>query len=357
MLCLFIDSMSIRKQIIYDRAKGTYVGYVNTGTAVLQDIEIPATEALVFLLTGLKEAWKFPIAYFLIDHVSTNVQLQLLKMALLLCGDAGLRVWSVTCDGAAANIDVMSKLGCRFGHTFEDINPVFKHPSENYNVYVVLDVCHMIKLARNALGDVKEFWVGDVISKTTIQWEFLTTLFDVQEAEGLHLANKLSINHIKWHNHKMKVKLAVQTFSSSVADALQFLMELGQFGFIGCEETIKFIRCVDRLFDLLNSLGAYGRGFKRALTATNIAYLQKVAEDLCRYLLSLKLPGDLLLICSRRKTFVLGFCTAVKFIFPIAYELLASGSNTYLHTSFPKIVLKYFSRVYIRGEFGTTVVI
>ena len=75
-LCLLTDSMSIRKQIIYDRAKGTYVGHVNTGTAVLQDVEIAATEALVFLLVGLKEVWKFPIAYFLVDHVSTNVQIQ-----------------------------------------------------------------------------------------------------------------------------------------------------------------------------------------------------------------------------------------------------------------------------------------
>jgi hypothetical protein len=320
---LFIDSMSIRKQIIYDRAKGTYVVYVNTGTAVLQDVEIAATEALVFLLVGLKEVWKFPIAYFLVDHVSINVQIQLVRMALSLCADSGLRVWSITCDGTAANIDMMSKLGCKFGYTFDDIIPVFKHTTETYDVYVIFDVCHMAELARNALGDVKEFHNGNA----HIKWEFFTKLFDLQQAEGIHLANKLSINHVNWHNHKMKVKLAVQTLSSSVADALQFLMEIGQCGFLTCEETIKFIRFVDRLFDILNSRSAYGRGYKRALTATNIDYLQEVAEDLCRYLLLLKLPGDCLIISSRRRTFVLGFCTAVKSTFSIARELISSGSK------------------------------
>ena len=89
---LIIDYMAIRKQIIYNRSEGKYVGYVNTGTALMQGYDIPATEALTFMLVGLKENWKFPIAYFLVDHISSSIQEQLITEALFLCAKAGLRV-------------------------------------------------------------------------------------------------------------------------------------------------------------------------------------------------------------------------------------------------------------------------
>ena len=70
---LIIDSISIRKQIIYNRSEGKYVGYVDTGTALMQDYDIVVTVALTFMLIGLKTTWKFPIAYFLVDHVSAHI--------------------------------------------------------------------------------------------------------------------------------------------------------------------------------------------------------------------------------------------------------------------------------------------
>ena len=44
----------------------------------------------------------------------------------------------------------------------------------------------------------------------------------IQESEGLHLANKLKLKHIRWKQQKMKVNLAAQALSSSVADAIQY---------------------------------------------------------------------------------------------------------------------------------------
>jgi hypothetical protein len=40
---------------------------------------------------------------------------------------------------------------------------------------------------------------------------------------GIKAANKISLNHVNFHKHKMKVKLAAQILSKSVADALDFL--------------------------------------------------------------------------------------------------------------------------------------
>ena len=65
-----------------------------------------------------------------------------------------------------------------------------------------------------------------------------------------------------FQKHKMNVKLAAQTLSSSVADAIEFLdssMKLDQFQ--GSTGTVKFIRTIDRLFDMLNSRNPMAKGF------------------------------------------------------------------------------------------------
>ena len=50
----------------------------------------------------------------------------------------------------------------------------------------------------------------------------MTRLQELQESEGLHLANKLRPAHVNWKPQKMKVNLAVQALSSSVAHALEY---------------------------------------------------------------------------------------------------------------------------------------
>ena len=53
------------------------------------------------------------------------------------------------------------------------------------------------------------------------------------------MGNKLSPNHIKFEKHKMNVRLAAQTLSSSVADAIEFLdigMKNPQFLDIGISD-------------------------------------------------------------------------------------------------------------------------
>ena len=64
----------------------------------------------------------------------------------------------------------------------------------------------------------------------------------------------------------MKVKLAAQTFSSSVADALEFCrdgLRLEQFQ--NGQGTVNFLRLLDGLFDVLNSRSKFGHGMKGAV--------------------------------------------------------------------------------------------
>ena len=79
----------------------------------------------------------------------------------------------------------------------------------------------MLKLARNSLNDLGIFIDDDSHYN---KWSYIKALFELQELEGLKFANKLSRKHIEFHRHKINVEIAGQTLSSSVADAIEFLM-------------------------------------------------------------------------------------------------------------------------------------
>jgi hypothetical protein len=74
-----------------------------------------------------------------------------------------------------------------------------------------------------------------------ICWQFFDDLVSLQEEKGLHLANKIRRRHINFQGEKMKVKLALQTFSSRVADALEYCCkDLKLQNFEDADETISF---------------------------------------------------------------------------------------------------------------------
>ena len=51
-----------------------------------------------------------------------------------------------------------------------------------------------------------------------------------------------------------------QTFSSSVADALQYLLNTKHPKFLDAKPTIIFIRNMDDIFDILNARNPRGKG-------------------------------------------------------------------------------------------------
>ena len=78
------------------------------------------------------------------------------------------------------------------------------------------DACHLLKLLRNALGQLKVFkWNGDFVKREYIVW-----LWEEQLKTHLHLANKISREAIKFDNEKMNVAIAARTLSRSVSKLL-----------------------------------------------------------------------------------------------------------------------------------------
>lgn len=246
------------------------------------------------------------------------MQAQLIKSALHLCKENGLRVRGVMFDGAPINISALNILGCQLQGSYDEMVTKFESSEAEREIHVIPDPCHMLKLARNALAMLGAFKVDNQL----VEWRYIDQLHSMQDEIGLKFANKVSKTHIQWQKNKMKVKLAAQTLSSSVADALQFLLDAGVPEFENCGPTIEFIWTVDRLFDFLNSRNPFGKGYKKPIYGNNIAYLKTKMTPLVNYLFGLCEVSGTPLYRGGRKTFVIRFAAAVKSIFLIAKQLL-----------------------------------
>ncbi|CAB3242624.1 unnamed protein product [Arctia plantaginis] len=312
-LCnLVIDEMSIRQIKEYD---GNIVhGYVDFGAEFDEpgDLSVPCTQSLVFLLVAINEPWKLPVGYFLVNGLTGEQRANLVKMCLSNCHDAGIEVASMTFDGCPSNIAMSRELGCLFEHQYQgQLKTSFPHPTTSEPVSIFLDPCHMIKLIRNTLENKK---VLQDSNGGFIKWQYFVDLNTLQKNEMFHLANKLTTRHIDFKNQKMKVKLAVQLLSGSVARAIEYCdKELQILNFKNSEATVQFINTINNLFDIMNSRKFPGIDFKAPINEKNETKYLTFLEKTEVYLKHLAVPGDeQKLITSRNKTGFLGMCVCMN---------------------------------------------
>ena len=208
----------------------------------------------------------------------------MLKTYLQKLSDVGIKIKSLTCDGPSSHFSMLKSLGAVLDPS--NLRPSFPHPSDtDVRVSVILDACHMLKLVRNTFADLKVLRTAD---GTEIKWAYLEELHALQEKEGLRLGNKLRSAHMQWKKQKMKVNLAAQSLSSSVADALVCCREqLNLPAFSGSEGTVNFIVLFDRLFDTLNSRNPLAKGFKAPLSSANFSFVDTFLSHAEQYIMSL----------------------------------------------------------------------
>lgn len=305
---LMFDEMAIRQHIEFNGTK--FCGYIDLGPDVETDNTSVAKDALVFLVNAINGCWKIPIGYFLIASLNAEQKQNLVLQALSQLHECGIKIISVTFDGAPTNLHMCKLLGCSF--ELQSFQTYFQHPVSADKVVVFLDACHDLKLVRNALADLKVLIDHD---GNLIEWKYFLLLEELQRHEGLHLGNKLKNNHVNYRNQKMKVKLAAQLFSRSVADALQLCeSDLKLPAFKHAAATIKFIQIINDLFDILNSKNIKQPGLKSAIHSANFATIQEVLNNGFDYIKKLQLTNGQLIVTSPRKTGFLGFLICISSI-------------------------------------------
>lgn len=118
----------------------------------MEAVRLMLTETLVFMVVGLQGHWKAPIAYYLTKSLSPETQRVLLSHALEELHARGIRVVCLTMDEHASNVSSCNQLGCELkGDPREPLQTSFPHPVTGEKVFVMMDACHMLKLACNML--------------------------------------------------------------------------------------------------------------------------------------------------------------------------------------------------------------
>lgn len=307
LLCnLVMDEMCIRRQIEWTGKK--FTGYVDIGTNVEGDVLPEAKEVLVFMLVCLNGSWKVPLGYFLLNGLSANEKASLVKQCLRFVHETGVEVTSFTFDGAPVNFTMAGRLGASITDPL-NLKTSFKHPETNSDVYIYLDPCHMIKLIRNCLAS--QDGLKDT-EERDIKWEHISELVKVQQTEGLHAATKIRLRHLQWEREKMKVRLATQTISRSVSDAITFLRDINYPNFSDSQATSDFVLKFNNLFDIFNSRNKFNKyTYKRPMSSQNADHFLDFFSEMQRYIQGLTLKGRPILDSSR-KTGFLGFLICME---------------------------------------------
>ncbi|KAL7296574.1 hypothetical protein TKK_0010005 [Trichogramma kaykai] len=154
-----------------------------------------------------------------------------------------------------------------------------------------------------------------------------------RKEEGLHLATKIRRRHVEPFNEKMKVCLAAQVLSRSVAAALEICeheLELEEFQ--GAKATARFCRVIDDCFDFLNSRNRYNKcPSKSAITRDNLEDYRVKVNTYAAYIEALKIDEQPTLKTKKRTGFV-GLIIAMKNAVQMTTDMFAEGSLEFVLT-------------------------
>lgn len=130
-----------------------------------------------------------------------------MQFQLDLTAEQGIRILSITIDGAQANITILKELGAQIPD-----KSYFGNLMMDHQVFHTLDPVHIFNLVRNALRTLRRFKFKD----GELDYTYIENLQQLYKVFGLRLANKLTHCHMNWKNYANECKTRCKnTFSLS----------------------------------------------------------------------------------------------------------------------------------------------
>jgi hypothetical protein len=236
--CISVDEMSIKANLFYNISTDEVVGFYDDG---YKKTLTRAKSVLVLMVRGISSPWKQPLAYFFVGTSCPAETLRnIIATAIIELRDCGLKVVSLTNDMGSNFVQLSSLLGISPEHPFFSI--------EGEDVCYMFDVPHLIKSFRNNLMKHSFHFDGNVAS-----WNDILTVYHHDKNFNLRLLSKLTDSHVNPKSfQKMKVKLATQTVSETVASCIKTYVSLGKLEDEALG-TAMLLSQMDKLFDILNS--------------------------------------------------------------------------------------------------------
>lgn len=140
----------------FDQHSNKTVGHVDFGTNIVQPGEKKfAKDALVYMVSGVSDKFKIPVAYFLVDGLKAVEKAALTKEVILLVGKTGIKIVGLTFDGLISNFAMAQEMGASI-----EEKPFIQNPHSD-KIYLFPDACHMLKLIRNCFASKKKLYDGE----------------------------------------------------------------------------------------------------------------------------------------------------------------------------------------------------
>jgi hypothetical protein len=256
---ILLDEVKIKSNLVYNKTTGELVGYVSLDKVAdeLQNLEQLsggdkqlAEHMLVTMVRGITTGLRYPLSAYATKSASASSLYSIMwECVESLETIAGLKVLYICCDGAVQNRKFFNL------HAAECNNlPVHKtknlYATDGREIFFISDPPHLLKTARNCLASshskskTRHLWFDGDMS-----WGHIMQLFDEHCSinSEFSLCPKLTKNHVKLTSFsKMRVNLAAQVLSATVANALEHVYGEN----VKC--TVDFIRTMNKWFDIMN---------------------------------------------------------------------------------------------------------
>lgn len=338
---VMLDDMAVRRHSQYNPSTMKFDGFIDLGRKIEDQNNLPlAKEALVFLVSGVNEDFKIPVAYFLSNGLTGTERSDITYNVLKRLSGIGVETVAIIFDGLRANISMCVEMGANFD---QGCGYILDPGDKNRRIYVIFDAAHMLKLSRNCVGS------KNIIDSEggIIEWKYFCLLYEAQHNLPWNLGNKLTKAHMQWDKRKMCVKTAGETMSNSVADSMEFMkQECEQFKNV--DPTIKYVRMINDVFDIMNSTGKEGKtGFKRPITDSTAGEFFDRFEEAMEYIRGLRIAGEKVpILHSMSRTAFFGFYNNMLNFKSIFKEYSTANKITVLITH-------RFSQDLLESFFGT----
>ena len=242
---LSFDETEITPEFRYLPRMDCVDGFVDMGRhGRTEDV---ATSVLVFGLRGVNKRWKQIISYYFMSKAGFDKDLlkKIVEENLEAVFRAGFRVVATVCDGAGINRGLATELGV------SKTSPMFEFSGNK--LAFLFDVPHIIKLIRNHLIT-KDLLFKSGNVEGIIKWKDIKHHLEPMLTKVLVECPRLTETHLNPLGFsKMRVKLATQLFSHSVASSFNYAIARGELPENPYRLISEFFTQIDKLFDILNS--------------------------------------------------------------------------------------------------------
>lgn len=313
---LVINSMSLKANLYYNIKEDKIYGFHEIDG--IQSPE-PATYALVAMIHGIFINYKQPVGFALLSKCKNSEDLskwidKLIKKLL----EIGFKVRVLVSD-----------MGSDFTSNAKERQVSIETPYffvDSNKIFYIFNATHLIKLVRNNLIN-----YNFQFDNNEAKWDHIIQFYEKDKTQQVRSAPKLTESHIKPNKfEKIKVKLAVQVLSATVAAGLSTCRDVGAIDSTA-EGTIKLIRIMNNVFDFLNSSIRFGSTeYQHAFSGTvlQISFLKEMMNFFASLkLISPKTGKD----ATPRVKFLEGFQITLKSIL-LLFEDLKSEGYSYIMT-------------------------